>query len=553
MRITAVAVALAGVLVSAPAGALEQPGGAPIPSQMGCDGGQPTGLAATFACVCDTPGVCNIGEPCPGNQDPNSCDDGQNATCETTIWHAWNDNPCVPSNLSGLDPWTDGAVTPETFQPTCPLTFTVLTRGTARFQNAFGWYNVTGQAPEPDDLHVMLDCDDLPGTEVVLDLQGDPRYLGGQIGFFLVTPEDHGAGGQCAGGNCCARVDRLPGAGYVFYSERGYNPDAAGASSLIHLVIFDSQLDERKFYFAWEDTFGAANNDFTDLVTSVEGVECSGGGERCDTGAPGVCSVGLTACRAGSLDCVGLEDSGPEACNALDDDCDGIVDEDATCPAGEVCDGGRCLPHCELGEEFACPQYAVCDADSGRCVDPDCVGVSCPEGSICLGGDCVAPCDGVVCPHGQRCDRGECRDPCAGVTCPDGQVCREGICLDGCGSCAGLVCSGGLVCTAGGDCEDPACPGGCPEGTYCAGGDCVDACEGAVCPAGQSCVGGECCREGECPPGSPGRPDAGPGGGFDGGGPAPAGGCGCGGAGGGVSGALALLVLGFLATRRRRR
>ena len=41
-------------------------------------------LSATFACVCDQANVCNIGAPCP---DPQSCSNGQNATCETTLWH----------------------------------------------------------------------------------------------------------------------------------------------------------------------------------------------------------------------------------------------------------------------------------------------------------------------------------------------------------------------------------------------------------------------------------------------------------------------------------
>ncbi len=359
------------VAMASPAVALQQPGGAPIPSDMGCDSGNPTGLAATFACVCDTPGVCNIGAACPGNQDPASCDDGQNATCETTLWHAWNDDTCVPSNHSGLDPWTDGAVTPETFMPTCPLTFTVLTRGTARFGNAFGWYNVTGTKPTPDQLYVMLDCNAQVGSDVVLDVRSDPRYLGGEIGFFLLTPEDHAQSGQCAGGDCCARLDRLSSTvGHVYYSERNYNPDAMGTQSLIHLVVFDSRIADRKFYFAWEDTFNAANNDFTDLVTSVQGVECSGGGVRCDTGKDGVCGLGLTTCHSGALKCVQLEGETDEQCNGVDDDCDGQVDEDATCPNQQVCDHGRCLPSCEVGSEFACPEYAVCDQTTGRCVRP---------------------------------------------------------------------------------------------------------------------------------------------------------------------------------------
>src|SRR5690606_35463291 len=130
--------------------------------------------------------------------------------------------------------------------------------------------------------------------------------------------------------------------------------------SFIHLVVFDSRITPRKFYFAWEDIFGGSNNDFTDLVTSVDGVECSGGGTPCDTGQPGTCSQGLQACRAGVLECVPLTSPVSEQCDGLDNDCDGITDEEATCPSGEVCSGGRCLPHCELGEEFQCPAFSEC-------------------------------------------------------------------------------------------------------------------------------------------------------------------------------------------------
>ena len=99
-----------------------------------------------------------------------SCDPGTNGTCETTIWHEVNDDPCIPTHLSGLDPSSEAAVTPETFRPSCPQTFTVVTRGTALFQNAFGWYNATGSKPKVADLHVMLDCNAQPGDSAVLDL-----------------------------------------------------------------------------------------------------------------------------------------------------------------------------------------------------------------------------------------------------------------------------------------------------------------------------------------------------------------------------------------------
>ncbi len=381
---------------------LEQPNGAVIPSQMGCDGGQPTGLASVFACQCEADGVCNIGAPCPGNMDPADCDDGQNGTCETTIWHAWNDDACVPTHRSGLDPWTDGMLLPETFQPTCPLTFTVVSRGTAKFHDAFGWYNVGDGPPAASDLHVMIDCSDPPGTQVTLDLAADPAWQGGEVGFFLLTPEDHGARGQCAGGDCCAAAGRLPGAGWVYYSQRDFNPDAAGPDSFIHLVVYDSRIADRTFYFAWEDIHGGDNNDFTDLVTSVSGVECSGGGTGCDTGQPGACGPGLTVCAGSALECVALRQPETEICNQADDDCDGTVDEDTTC-SDDVCS--------------AC-----------------CAGVQCPEGESCRNGACV--------------------DPCAGVDCAAGEVCREGLCFPGCNSCGGIVCNAGVACGLDGECVD---------------------------------------------------------------------------------------------------
>ena len=147
--------AFAVLLMSSPAFALTQPNGTAIPSAAGCSGGAPTGLGAIFACQCTAPGVCNIGASCPGGS--TTCDNGQHGTCETTMWHAPNDNSCIPSQLSGLDPVADAQTTPETFHPTCALTFTVVSRGGARFNSVFGWYNVTAAAPAASDLHVMLD------------------------------------------------------------------------------------------------------------------------------------------------------------------------------------------------------------------------------------------------------------------------------------------------------------------------------------------------------------------------------------------------------------
>jgi hypothetical protein len=256
--------------------AIEQPNGTPIPTVMTCPGNELSGLEAIFACICNEEGICNIGNTCPLGTAP--CDDGLNGTCETTLWHSENDNTCIPSNISGLDPQDDASLTPETIIPGCTLRFTMVSRGIALFQDAFGWYNVTDSIPAAEDLHVILDSSAATGTVVEVDIREDPDWTGGEIGFFLVTPESHSSQGSCDSGNCNATVERYAsGAGYAFFSQREYNPDYIGASSYIHMLIYESRITEGKYYFAWEDLYSGFNNDFTDIVTSVESVDCGSG------------------------------------------------------------------------------------------------------------------------------------------------------------------------------------------------------------------------------------------------------------------------------------
>jgi hypothetical protein len=547
---------LALSFISTSAFALTQPNGTPIPSPSGCASGQPTGLAAVFACQCTAAGVCNIGAPCPGGS--TTCDDGKKSTCETTLWHAINDNGCIPSLSSGVDPVADAHTTPETFHPTCALTFTVVSRGGARFASIFGWYNVGAGAPSPDDLHVMLDCGAAPGKSVVLDVRNDPAYKGGDIGFFLVTPEDRAAHGSCAGGDCCATVARFKGGlGYAYYSERAFNPDGGGATPYIHLLTYLSKIAQRKFYFAWEDTFQTASADFTNPVMSVSGVECGGAGQPCETGATGVCSGGVTTCSDGTLRCEPLGAGSAERCDGLDNDCNGAVDDGAQCDnPQEVCVNGECVPRCTLGQEFGCSDDTQCDAEAGVCIDVACKGVTCPVDQICRHGTCGDACYGIVCPHGIRCRDGACVDPCAGTSCGGGQVCVGGLCLPGCTACGGVTCSAPLACDATtGACSDPSCAGGCPAGQYCDSGACNDACGGAVCPPKHQCVLGQCVPS-STPNGAGGGTGSSGGSGATGGnGVAGAGGCGCAQPArqrGGSSGAFVLVVLFGLGARRLR-
>ncbi len=405
-----------------------------------------------------------------------------------------------------IDPLTDAATTPETFTPQCGLTFTLIVRGApgdpSGLHTSFGWYNVTGTKPQLSELHEFINCSDPPGTAKTLDIKNDPAYLGGDIGFFEATPEGHDPP------NCVDFNNTAGTLGYVYYSEPKYNDDNTGPNSWIHLLIMDSKKIPSSFYFGWEDLFKGGDNDFEDILVRVDGIHCSGGGDPCDTGQLGACAAGTQQCKNGTLTCVQSVQPSTEKCNAVDDDCNGQVDEGDLCAANEICDKGKCVPKCG-GAEFKCSAGKVCDTN-GYCVDADCQSVSCNAGQICVGGKCVGACDGVTCPYGQHCQAGACVDPCAAITCDQGYICDQGVCTLDC-TCNG--CSGAKVCDpATKACVDSACSGkSCGAGTHCEAGTCVDDCAGATCPAGQACVAGSC--TGDADAGATG----GSGGGFDGG------------------------------------
>jgi MYXO-CTERM domain-containing protein len=394
---------------------------------------------------------------------------------------------CLDTEEGGptINALTAAAVTPETYTPLCALTFKVIARG-AGYLNTFGWYNVSASGKPPDsDLHSFLECTDGVGTLKVLQIKSSPYYQGGEIGFFMATPE--GASGNCpqfnaAGGPVSDTV------GHVYYSQRAYNPDNVGANSYVHLITYNSVTFANSFYFAWEDLLSGGDNDFDDLLTRVEGIECSGGGDPCTvSGQLGKCANGIMQCQNGVLTCVQTNQPTTEACNGLDDDCNGQTDEGDLCAANEVCYKGHCVPKCGQGE-FQC-QSGVCQ--DGVCIDPKCVGVDCPTGQVCVAGNCQGACDGVTCPYAQTCVEGACVDLCATITCDSDFVCENGVCKVGC-NCD--PCTASQQCdTNTNKCEDPGCvPNPCGTGTHCVAGQCIDDCDGAACPQGQVCSAGQC-------------------------------------------------------------
>lgn len=472
--------------------------------------------AALLAVALTAPSAGAITQPTPGtltiptlNGNVTTCSDGNVEVCIDLS----------EGDAALIDVQADALVAPEVFLPTCTLTFKPITKGGGDHV-AFGWYNIKpdpanpGQflAPTQEELFGMFlmpfgnrNGNQLAGQEASLDLAAEAaagRYKGGEIGFWLagagnlssftLDPETHALTSPTA------TLTR------VFYTQHSLNPGSAGETTYYQVLTWQSVAFKNSFYFGWEDRVAssAADNDFDDLVFLVSGIQCTGGGEYCDTMQEGVCKDGTLQCQKGELTCVQNVQPSDEKCNALDDDCNGEVDDgDGLCEEGKVCDRGRCVPRCGVGE-FRCPADLEC-TPRGVCVEKACAKVECPVGQICREGSCIDGCMDVICPYGSVCRNGGCVDPCDGVVCDEGFTCSLGICQ----SCECTECDAGKVCGATNVCVDAGCEGQtCAEGTHCSMGACVDDCDGAVCPQGQLCEAGECVVD----------PDAGANGGADG-------------------------------------
>jgi hypothetical protein len=156
-----------------------------------------------------------------------------------------------------------------------------------------------------------------------------------------------------------------------------------------------------------------------------------------------------------------------ELCNGLDDDCDGVADEDfalttdplncgacgAACAAGEACLDGACVA------SLACVTDADCDD-----------GLFCTSYESCVAGACVALPD-IVCDDG---------DPATTDTCDE----ATDTCHHSGGTCSPVpeVCNG----------LDDDCDGVVDEDFDLATNPLHCGACGNVCAAGESCVDGLC-------------------------------------------------------------
>jgi len=229
----------------------------------------------------------------------------------------------------------------------------------------------------------------------------------------------------------------------------------------------------------------------------------------------GVCGAnGSTSCVAGVVvdSChPGMPSSATDTvCNGLDDDCDGMEDEEFM-PAATSCGMGVCQAmgstSCVAGALVdscapGAPQSstdATCDNLDNDCngqVDDGYVGTvtHCGYGACATTGNtqcsagnvvdtCHVTCEGN-CADGRE-DDGDGRLDCADSDCKENSAwpqCTTGQIGSPCKSAS--ECAAGLSCETsfpGGYCYRASCAGGCPAGSFCWGGNtCVQPCVGAA-------------------------------------------------------------------------
>jgi hypothetical protein len=226
-----------------------------------------------------------------------------------------------------------------------------------------------------------------------------------------------------------------------------------------------------------------------------------GGGASCMTreGGERLCTAGTLRCRDGRVRCEGGVVAQTELCNCMDDNCNGMIDEDlpgggSLCPGGGRCIGCGCRTPCLPGE-FPCSVGLVCNRDN-FCVPPTCGGRMCNDSEICVNDACVDQCANLNCPARDlvcrqegataRCVANNCYEiPCTGL-----QLCRSGTCVNN--GCATMRCAAGEFCRPDamgrGVCVATCGSIRCSTGQSCRNGRCeADPCEGISCTVGQVC------------------------------------------------------------------
>ena len=178
-----------------------------------------------------------------------------------------------------------------------------------------------------------------------------------------------------------------------------------------------------------------------------------GGGLACQTGQPGICHAGTTACINGAIVCVQNQPR-QEICNGLDDDCDGVVDN-GNPGGGLACNTGQ-PGVCAVGTTVCTNGAIACVINTQTCgvgacqrtmpicvngIPQDCIPFP-PTPEICNGidDDCDGTVDdGVQQGVGLACNTGGVGFCATGLT-----MCKNGVIV--CGDAGGTTTCGLGAC-----------------------------------------------------------------------------------------------------------
>jgi len=175
------------------------------------------------------------------------------------------------------------------------------------------------------------------------------------------------------------------------------------------------------------------------------------GGATCATGAEGACAAGKLTCTNGKLVCGAIASPTAETCNGVDDDCDGLADE-GNPDGGASCDSGA-KGACAAGElrcvagKIACQSKAAPNAEACNGVDDDCDGVT-DQGNPGGGASCDTGAKGACAAGELRCVAG--KIVCESKVGPSAEVCNvfdddcDGV-VDQGNPGGGVACNTGLL------------------------------------------------------------------------------------------------------------